>query len=333
MVTQPTILRIGDILEFGEHRLEFSADGRFRKLIDRPRVTIEARRLAFDVPERRLLEGVSLTLFSSELVGVMGPSGAGKTTLVNMLNGYTPPSQGQVLINGFDLYSNYSQCSGLIGYVPQDDIMHRDLTVRQALRFTGRLRLPPETTDAEIDGRILRVLMQLQIESTLDVRIGSPERKGLSGGQRKRVNLAMELLCDPAVLFIDEPTSGLSSEDALAVMTLLRGLSDAGKCVLLTLHQPNLESFRKMDLLIVVARDADAARPGKLVYFGPAFPDAIRFFEPPAPKTRAVQELSPDGVLRSFVAASDGTLGQTIPSIQLSTQIRDGAGGTRAERR
>jgi ABC-type multidrug transport system ATPase subunit/ABC-type multidrug transport system permease subunit len=326
LIAGPAALSAGDVLGIGTLRLEVTADGRLKlqtapvaatsgstattrvipagvtspgRIASGPTLTIEGRELTFDVPARRLLEGASLTLFSSDFAGLMGPSGAGKTTLMNLLNGYLPPSYGNVLVNGADLYSRYGECSGLLGYVPQDDIMHRDLTVRQALRFTGRLRLPPETTDRDIDERIAHVVGQLQIESTLDVLIGSPEKKGISGGQRKRVNLAMELLTDPSVLFLDEPTSGLSSEDTLTVMKLLRKLADAGKCILLTLHQPSLESFRLMTHLIVVSRDPPAA--GKVVYFGPAYPDSIYFFNPEQDSKRpAAGGLTPDEVLRGL---------------------------------
>jgi len=306
-IAGPVALRAGDVLGIGTLRLEVTAEGRLKRheaglaaaVPASPTISIEGRELAFDVPDRRLVEGVSLTLFSSDFAGLMGPSGAGKTTLMNLLNGYLPPSYGNVLVNGADLYSRYAECSGLLGYVPQDDIMHRDLTVRQALRFTGRLRLPPETTDREIDERIAHVVGQLQIESTLDVPIGSPEKKGISGGQRKRVNLAMELLTDPSVLFLDEPTSGLSSEDALTVMKLLRALAEAGKCILLTLHQPSLESFRLMTHLIVVSRDPPGS--GRMVYFGPAYPESLHFFNPERDPTRPLGgDVTPDEVLRGL---------------------------------
>jgi ABC-type multidrug transport system ATPase subunit len=297
----PTPLCAGDVLGIGSVRLELKPDGRLKRREAVPTLTIESRQLAFDATNRRLLEGISLSLFSTDFTGLMGPSGAGKTTLMNLINGYLPPSQGQVLINGRDLYSEYFNCSGLLGYVPQDDIMHRDLTVRQALRFTGRLRLPPDTTAGEIEERITQVVGRLQIESTLDVRIGSPERKGISGGQRKRVNLAMELLTDPSVLFLDEPTSGLSSEDTLTVMKLLRGLADSGKCILLTLHQPSLEAFRLMTHLIVVSRDVQSSSPGRLVYFGPCYPDSIFFFNPQLDSTGApMSDATPDAVLRGL---------------------------------
>jgi len=147
------------------------------------------------------------------------------------------------------------------------------------------------------------VLEQLGLEGTEDVLIGSPEKKGISGGQRKRVNLAMELLTDPLVLFLDEPTSGLSSEDALMVMKVLRDLANAGKTILLTIHQPSLEVFRLMDNLVVVARDAGSPEPGRLAYYGPAYPDAVHFFNPAAAKDAERSAAGPDEVLRGLAGA------------------------------
>ena len=228
----------------------------------RGNVAIEARGVTIDVPGRRLLEDISLTIYPSELAALMGPSGAGKTTLMNALNGYTPPTSGQVLFNGRDLYAHYAEFQGAVGYVPQDDIMHRDLTVGQALYYTARLRLPKDTGEGEIHKRIGEVIGALGLEGTENVLIGSPEKKGISGGQRKRANLAMELLTDPAVLFLDEPTSGLCSEDALMVMKLLRKLADSGKTIVVTIHQPSLDAYRLLDNLILVSKDVLSPRRG-----------------------------------------------------------------------
>jgi ABC transport system ATP-binding/permease protein len=297
------VVQVGDEIGLGSSKLQWDQDGRLQmaNLHRRSHLTIEARNLSVDVPGRRLLENVSLTIRPSEFVGLMGPSGAGKTTLMSALNGYSPPAEGLVLLNGRNLYEHYAQFADLLGYVPQDDIMHRELTVGQALYYTARLRLPPDTTDNEIHARIFAVLSQLGLEGTVNTLIGSPERKGISGGQRKRVNLAMELLTDPAVLFLDEPTSGLSSEDALTVMTLLRKLADSGKSILLTIHQPSLEAYRLLDNVVIISKDSQGSEPGRLVFYGPAYPDAIQFFNPErtegAPGTA---EPSPDELLRGL---------------------------------
>lgn len=279
-ITEPTAVKIGDMIALGTYTFKLDDEGNLQQSNLQGNVTLEVRGITVDVPGKRLLEDVSLTIYPSEFVGLMGPSGAGKTTLMNALNGYTPPSSGEVLINGESLYDDYDRFAPFIGYVPQDDIMHKDLTVGEALYFTARLRLPSDFTDEEIHQRIDNILKQLELEGAKNVLIGSPEKKGISGGQRKRVNLAMELLSDPLVLFLDEPTSGLSSRDAFNVMQLLRRLADSGKTILLTIHQPSLDVFRLMDSLCLVSKDTNSADPGRLVYFGPNYPDAVTFFNP-----------------------------------------------------
>jgi ABC transport system ATP-binding/permease protein len=297
----------GDAVTLGSYTFIFTPEGTIEQRDYRGNMTIEAKGVTVDVTRnrKRLIEDVSLTVYPSELVGLMGPAGAGKTTLMNALNGYARPTAGTVLINGQDLYQNYDQFCGHIGYMPQDDIMHRDLTVGQALYYAARLRLPSDYTNADIQARIERVLKLLEIEGTQDVIIGSPEKKGISGGQRKRVNLAMELLSDPSILFLDEPTSGLAADDALNVIEALRNLADAGKTIILTIHQPGLDAFRMLDNLIVVSRDKNSPQPAQLVYFGPAYPNAIEFFNPDGiPNAKPNVEPSPDEALKGLRGAS-----------------------------
>lgn len=177
-----TVLGVGSVLDLAGETFVLRPSGRLERRRSKGNVAVEARDVAVDVPGKRLIEGVSLTLYPSELTGLMGPSGAGKTTLMTALNGYMLPGRGQVLFNGRDLYAHYEQFRLGIGYVPQDDIMHGDLTVRQALVYTAKLRLPRDTRRREIDERIARVLAQLGLEGTEDVRIGSPSKKASAGG-------------------------------------------------------------------------------------------------------------------------------------------------------
>ena len=270
-------------------------------------ITVEAAGVVVEIQrggvKRRLLDPVSLTVFPSELVALMGPAGAGKTTLLKAINGYTMPVAGHVLFNGEDLYANQEQYRLQVGYVPQDDILHGQLTVKEALYFTARLRT--DLRDNEIDARILQVLKDLNIEDIGNRLIGSPERKVISGGQRKRVNIAMELLSDPSVLFLDEPTSGLSSYDAYQVMKVLRRLADSGKTVFCTIHQPSVDIFREFDSLLMVARDK-GDNAGMLVYFGPAYPESIRFFNPPAGTAATAPPPAPE-MLMSGLAGRPAT--------------------------
>ncbi len=236
----------------------------------------------------QILDGVSFTAYPTEFVGLLGPSGAGKTTLMMALIGYIKPSYGRTLLNGDDLSAYYDRYRGAIGYVPQEDIIHSELTVYEALYYTAKLRLPPDTSDQEINRRIDTVLHDLEIDQTRHVRIGSPEQKGISGGQRKRVNLALELLTEPSLLCLDEPTSGLASEDAANVMRLLRKLADGGRTILLTIHQPSLQVYRKMDNVLYLAA-------GEQVYYGPAYPDSMLYFNPDVkPNSPEAQEVLAD---------------------------------------
>jgi ABC-type multidrug transport system ATPase subunit/ABC-type multidrug transport system permease subunit len=215
------------------------------------------------------------------------------------LIGYLRPSQGRTLLNGDDLTQNYDRYRGAVGYVPQEDIIHRELTVYEALYYTAKLRLPPDTTDLEIDRRIVEVLTDLEMLDTRDVRIGTPERKGISGGQRKRVNLALELLTEPSLLCLDEPTSGLASEDALNVMRLLRWLADGGRTILLTVHQPSMQAYRLMDNVLYIAE-------GEQVYYGPAYPDSMLYFHPEVkPNTPEAERIlaDPGSCMREIMEA------------------------------
>src|ERR1035437_6789373 len=294
-VTGKVLARPGQEIGLGSVRFQLMENGQLAQRDYNGKVTIEAKEIVVHAPNgKRLLDAVSLTVFPYELVAMMGPAGAGKTTLLKALNGYTRPARGTVLFRGQSLYDYYDLFRQQMGYVPQDDIVHPQLTVRQALYFSARLRT--DLTDHEIDARTEKVLHDLGIPDKIDTVIGSPERKTLSGGQRKRVNIALELITDTPVLFLDEPTSGLSSYDAESVVDLLKELSKSGKTIITTIHQPSLKVYKQFDDLLMVSRDKGDS-PGALVYFGPAFPDSIQFFNPPvqgaqAPITR--QEATPD---------------------------------------
>ena len=269
--------------ERGVVRREYHGD----IMLQAERVSIEVRDPRYEGGSRRIVNDVSFTAYPTEFVGLMGPSGAGKTTLMMALNGYLLPSSGRSLINGDDLYANYNAYRGAIGYVPQDDIVFPQLTVGESLYYTARLRLPPDTTREEIDAKIERLLDQLEIAHTRDTRIGDAVKKGISGGERKRVNLAQELITEPSLLMLDEPTSGLASEDTINVMRLLRGLADEGRTVLLTIHQPSLEAYRLMDNVLYMFH-------GRLVYYGPAYPDSIVYFHGDVPAGAEREQLLAD---------------------------------------
>ncbi|HEU5076796.1 MAG TPA: FHA domain-containing protein, partial [Polyangiaceae bacterium] len=245
----------------------------------RPVYEIEAWDLLIQVPDRdnpselkTLLDHVSFKALPGDLIALMGPSGAGKTTLLMTLNGYLPPTAGQVRINGEDLYAIYDALRGSIGYVPQDDIVHPELTVWEAVRYSARFRLPPDYSNEEIDQRVQTTLAQLGLEGVAHLQIGRPEKKVLSGGQRKRVNIAMELVTDPILMFLDEPTSGLAADDTTALVQLLADLArQTGKTIITTIHQPAKDEFEKFNLALILGTG------GIPIYYGPTR-DAYRFF-------------------------------------------------------
>ena len=282
-ISSDTPVRSGDVVGLGSYRLVLAAGEQCLEEEDlRGAATVELSNVAVDVAGRRLVGDVSLGVRHGELIGVMGGSGAGKSTLLSTIVGVQRLAEGSVTITGLDVHTQPEQLRGQVGYVPQDDIMHTDLTVEQALWYSARLRLPRDYDDDEIRTRVMAVINQLGLTGTESTRIGSAERRGISGGQRKRVNVAMEMITDPPVLVLDEPTSGLSSIDALTLIQQLRRLADAGKTIILTIHQPGSEILRLLNAIAVLARDDSTNSVGRLVWYGPAYPEAARFFEPSA---------------------------------------------------
>ncbi|MFD1246505.1 FHA domain-containing protein [Nocardioides ginsengisoli] len=210
---------------------------------------------------KRLIENISFKLDPRSLTAVIGPSGAGKSTLLGALTGLKPASHGRVIWQGHDLYQHYDQLRFQIGLVPQQDILHPQLKVKQGLRFAAELRLPPDTTAQEWDARVNHVAHQLQLVERMDNRIGTQ----LSGGQRKRVSIATELLTAPPLLFLDEPTSGLDPGLDLEVMRQLRSLADDGRVVMVVTH--SVLALDVCDNVLVLAPG------GRIAYFGP--PDGV----------------------------------------------------------
>ena len=265
-----------DELTLGVYQVKLDTRG-VRKLDLRDRFTLVADDISLEVPakggRKTLLDRLSFCVYPGEFCGLMGTSGAGKTTLLRTALGYYKPTAGMVRVNGRNLHREYDRFRTSLGYVPQEDIMHADLTVAQSLTYSAKLRLGNNLSSAEIDARINKVLTGLGL-FTSNPEIRTTRISQISGGQRRRVNMAIELLVDPSIFFLDEPTSGLSSQDALEVMTMLRRLSDMGKVVLLTLHQPSMEAYKLMDNIIFLHKG------GRMAYFGAAYPDSLRYTNP-----------------------------------------------------
>jgi ABC-type multidrug transport system ATPase subunit len=221
---------------------------------------LEARNLEKTVPlkhgqVRKLLDDINLAVEPGEFVSLLGPSGSGKSTLMDCLNGRRPATGGQVLANGEDFYRHFDSFRQSLGYVPQKDIVHTQLTVYRALYYTARLRLPPDTTPSELMARIQEVLDKMELQPHRDTLVAN-----LSGGQIKRVSLGAELLARPCLLYIDEATSGLDAGTEARMMRLFRLMADEGKSVVCITH--NVDNVDECNLILMLAR-------GKLVYYGP----------------------------------------------------------------
>lgn len=198
---------------------------------------------------------------NGQLFAIMGGSGAGKSTLFNVLNGTSKPYKGSVRINGIDIYNEPKRVEGIIGFVPQDDLLIEDLSVYQNLYYAAKLCFD-EATDEALRSLIFQTLESLGLSEAKNLKVGNPLEKTISGGQRKRLNIGLELLREPSVLFVDEPTSGLSSRDSENIMDLLKELSLRGKMVFVVIHQPSSDIFKLFDKLLILDTG------GRQIYYG-----------------------------------------------------------------
>lgn len=236
------------------------------------RIVFEARNISYRFKTGDVgLSDLSFSEQSGRLVGIMGASGAGKSTLLNVLNGSSVPSEGNVLINDIDIHSGDPSIEGIIGFVSQDDLLIEELTVYQNLYYNAKLCFEDYSEDQIIE-TVHRVLINLGLFEIRDIQVGSPLNKKISGGQRKRLNIALELIREPAVLFLDEPTSGLSSRDSENILDLLKELTFKGKLVFVVIHQPSSDIFKMFDRLLILDTG------GYLIYNGNPI-DSIMYFK------------------------------------------------------
>ncbi|MGW0337042.1 FHA domain-containing protein [Streptomyces sp. NPDC003011] len=255
----------GDIVGIGHSAFSLVGD-QLQEYVDTGEVSLDVQDLTVTVDHGRktLLDHVSFPVGEKCLLAVVGPSGAGKSTLLNALTGQRPADHGTVLYDGRDLYRDYAELRQRIGLVPQEDILHSQLTVHSALAYAAELRFPQDTAKAERRARVDEVIRELGLEQRARQPVHS-----LSGGQRKRVSVALELLTKPSLLFLDEPTSGLDPGMDRSVMHMLRGLADDGRTVIVVTH--SVLSLDVCDRLLVLAPG------GKIAYYGPP-EDALAFF-------------------------------------------------------
>jgi ABC-type multidrug transport system ATPase subunit len=220
--------------------------------------------------EYRILNGISGELMPGSLTAIMGPTGSGKTSLLNALANRMPrikggSLEGQLLVNGSSIRAAHgaSRFARLSAYVMQDDVLNPFLTVRETLGLAASFQLPPSTTREERDALVTVVVAELGLSKVIDSLVGSPEVRGVSGGERKRANIGVELIKNPSALFLDEPTSGLDSFQAKSVMECLSSLAARGRTVAASIHQPRSSIYSMFQQLLLVSE-------GRSIYFGPA---------------------------------------------------------------
>ncbi|KAJ3286336.1 hypothetical protein HDU79_006575, partial [Rhizoclosmatium sp. JEL0117] len=218
--------------------------------------------LSLTLPDgKAILQSVSGSINAGKMTAIMGPSGAGKTTFMNVLMGKAARTAGTLKING--TVAEMASFKKLIGYVPQDDTMIEELSVRENIRYSARVRLPNSWTNAEVDAHVEAILQALNLSHVADKRIGNVLQRGISGGQRKRVNIGMELAAAPLSVFLDEPTSGLDSTAAMDAVNILHSISRLGLTIVAVVHQPRVEIFETFDDVLMIAPG------GRTAYFGP----------------------------------------------------------------
>ncbi|OBI92729.1 ABC transporter ATP-binding protein [Mycobacterium asiaticum DSM 44297] len=303
-------LRDGDVVTIGNIDLVFANGALSRReesLLETRTGGLDVRGVTWTIEgNKTLLDNISLTARPGMLTAVIGPSGAGKSTFAKLVAGYTHPTSGTVAFEGHNVHAEYASLRSRIGMVPQDDVVHGQLTVKQALMYAAELRLPPDTTKEDREQVVARVLEELEMTKHLETRVDK-----LSGGQRKRASVALELLTGPSLLILDEPTSGLDPALDRQVMTMLRQLADAGRVVLVVTHSltyldvcdqvlllapggktafcgppsqigPAMGTTNWADIFSSVAEDPDGAKARYLAQTGPP---------PPAPPTEQPAEL------------------------------------------
>ncbi|MEI8082998.1 MAG: FHA domain-containing protein, partial [Actinomycetes bacterium] len=241
------VLRPGDQLSVGNTDLRIAQDYSVWVPQDATRTGLVLRDISYATPEGKvLLSGISVNAPPASMIGVIGPSGSGKSTLINVVTGVRSPAGGTAWFEGHDIHREYSMMKSRLGFVTQDDLIHRQLSTRQALGYAAKLRLPPDTTQQETDARVTSIIAMLGLTEHEHKPI-----KKLSGGQRKRASIGLELLTQPALLVLDEPTSGLDPNTSGELMATLRDLADSGHTIVVVTHSPT--DLDRCDIALLLA--------------------------------------------------------------------------------
>ena len=260
------------------------------------RCLLELQNVSCNFGKRPGLRAVSGLAVGGQMIAVMGPSGCGKSTLLGTMIGTVPITSGAIKINDADLVSLVRQNPRLLGFVPQDDISFDTLTVSENLRYGARLRLP-DPTKSELDSCVSNVLDEVDLADRASVVVGGVNKKTLSGGQRRRLNLALELLTPKSLLLLDEPTSGLSSGDSERILRILRARADTGALVLVVIHQPSAALFRLFDRLLLLDRGGFTAFYGDPLHARPYLEQVA-----PVPSASDAEEVDPGSLLAALEA-------------------------------
>jgi ABC-type multidrug transport system ATPase subunit len=304
----------GDALYYSDLVADFNEEIKTTKL------SFNARIEEFMFPNGVVgLRNVHISEGPGRLIGLMGASGAGKTTLLNVLAGLEVPSKGTITINGLNIHTEKEKIQGVIGYVSQDDLLIEELTVYENLYYNAKLCFADLSEEA-LNQRVTNMLESLGLDQRKDLKVGNPLEKTISGGQRKRLNIALELIREPAVLFLDEPTSGLSSRDSENVIDLLKELSLKGKLVFVVIHQPSSDIYKMFDKMIIM----DVG--GYPTYYGPPV-EAISYFKKAtlqADSNRGQCEtcgnVNPEQIFNIMEAKVVDEYGQPTPKRKISSQ-------------
>ena len=267
-----TFARGGSIKSQQGHPIYYSdVTATFHAEISVHKLSFTVENLSYQFPDgNSAVNNVSFSVGEGNLVGILGASGTGKTTLLNLLSRILIPTSGSITVNGIDILKNSQAIEGVIGYVPQDDLLIEDLTVFENLYFAA-CQCFGNRTKEEIEKITEQTLINLGLYEKRYLKVGSPLNTVISGGQRKRLNIALELIREPSILFLDEPTSGISSRDSENLMDLLRDLSLKGKLIITVIHQPSSEVFKMFDKVIILDQG------GYMAYFGNPVESVIYF--------------------------------------------------------
>jgi len=308
----------GDVIRIGSDKLLYR-DGELLRYDERRNALLQAYHLKVAVGPKVILDDVSFWASPGQVTAVAGVSGAGKSTLLNALSGLVPASEGRVLLNDSDLYEDYSALRFLIGYVPQADIVHKELPLERALRYAARLRFPTDASEEYLVGQVRSVIRELELEGERHLVI-----RRMSGGQQKRASLAVELLAKPPLLLLDEPTTGLDPGLRRQLMELLRDLSREGRTVVLVTHDPDTVAY--CDEMVFLASG------GKVAFAGPPVA-ALAYFEAPdyvEIYRKVERERSPTEWQEMFLRSPrfHNEVASRLPLLQEDTRARDAVAQT-----